>query len=132
MNYFAGLDVSLKETALCVVDETGRIEARVASEPEALVAFFRASGMTMERVGLEACSLTAWLQQGLSEGGVPAICIEARQAKAAMGAMPNKTDGNDARGHRSDHAHRLVSCGAREEPVLPFLAGVADRTADGA
>ncbi len=52
----------------------------------------------MERVGLEACSLTAWLQQGLSEAGIPAICIEARQAKAAMGAMPNKTDRNDARG----------------------------------
>ena len=100
MSYFAGLDVSLEETVVCVVDETGRIvrEARVASEPEALVAFFRASGMTMERVGLEACSLTAWLQQGLSEEGIPAICIEARQAKAAMGAMPNKTDRNDARG----------------------------------
>ena len=100
MDYFAGLDVSLEETAVCVVDETGRIvrEARVVSEPEALVAFFRVSGMTMERVGLEACSLTAWLQQGLSEEGIPAICIETRQAKAAMGAMPNKTDRNDARG----------------------------------
>ncbi len=100
MDYFAGLDVSLEETAVCVVDATGRIvrEARVVSEPEALVAFFGASGMTMERVGLEACSLTAWLQQGLSEKGIPAICIEARQAKAAMGAMPNKTDRNDARG----------------------------------
>jgi len=100
VDYFAGLDVSLEETAVCVVDETGRIvrEARVVSEPEALVAFFRVSGMTMERVGLEACSLTAWLQQGLSEEGIPAICIEARQAKAAMGAMPNKTDRNDARG----------------------------------
>ena len=120
MNYFAGLDVSLEETAVCVVDETGRIvrEARVASEPEALVAFFRASGMTMERVGLEACSLTAWLQQGLSEEGIPAICIEARQAKAAMGAMPNKTDRNDARGiaqimrtgwHRAVHV-KSASC----------------------
>ena len=54
--------------------------------------------MTMERVGLEACSLTAWLHAGLTEAGIPAICIEARQAKAAMGAMPNKTDRNDARG----------------------------------
>jgi transposase len=90
----------LEETAICVVDESGRIvrEARVASEPEALIAFFRAFGMRMERVGLEACSLTAWLQQGLSAAGIPAICIEARQAKAAMSAMPNKTDRNDARG----------------------------------
>src|SRR3954469_19339900 len=100
MGYFAGLDVSLEETAICIVDEAGGIvrEARVASEPDALVAFFDALGMTMQRVGLEACSLTAWLHQGLSEAGIPAVCIEARQAKAAMGAMPNKTDRNDARG----------------------------------
>ena len=83
MGYFAGLDVSLEETAICIVDDTGRIvrEARAASEPDALVAFFKASG-TMERVGLEACSLTAWLHQGLTAAGIPAICIEARQAKA--------------------------------------------------
>ena len=100
MGYFAGLDVSLEETAICIVDDAGRIvrEARAASEPEALAAFFGACGMTMERVGLEACSLTAWLHAGLTEAGLPAICIEARQAKAAMGAMPNKTDRNDARG----------------------------------
>lgn len=100
MGYFAGLDVSLEETAVCVVDDAGRIvrEARVASEPGALVGFFQALGTGMERVGLEACSLTSWLQQGLSAEGIPAICIEARQAKAAMGAMPNKTDRNDARG----------------------------------
>lgn len=100
MGYFAGLDVSLEETAVCIVDDAGKIvrEARVASEPEALVAFFWGCGLMMERVGLEACSLTAWLHGGLSEAGLPAICIEARQAKAAMGAMPNKTDRNDARG----------------------------------
>lgn len=100
MGYFAGLDVSLEETAICIVDDAGRIvrEARAASEPDALIEFFRACGMEMERVGLEACSLTAWLHAGLTEAGLPAICIEARQAKAAMGAMPNKTDRNDARG----------------------------------
>jgi transposase len=100
MSYFAGLDVSLEETAICVVDDAGKIvrEARVASEPEALVAFFSGCAMTMERVGLEACSSAAWLSTALTEAGIPAICIEARQAKAAMGAMPNKTDRNDARG----------------------------------
>ena len=100
MRYFAGLDVSLKRPAICIIDETGSIvrEARVVSEPDALVAFFDALEMTLERVGLEACSLTARLHQGLSEAGIPAVCIEARQAKAAMGAMPNKTDRNDARG----------------------------------
>lgn len=100
MGHLAGLDVSLEETAICIVDDAGRIvrEARAASEPEMLVAFFEACGMQMERVGLEACSLTAWLHAGLTEAGIPAIRIEARQAKAAMGAMPNKTDRNDARG----------------------------------
>ncbi len=100
MGYFAGLDVSLEETSICIVDSAGDIvrEARTASEPEALVAFLAACGMKMERVGLEACSLTAWLHGGLTEAGIPAICIEARQAKAAMSAMPNKTDRNDARG----------------------------------
>ena len=54
MGYFAGLDVSLEETAICIVDEAGLIvrEARVASDPEALIAFFKATGMAMERVGL--------------------------------------------------------------------------------
>jgi transposase len=100
VGYFAGLDVSLEETAICIVDDAGMIvrEARAASEPELLVAFFEACGMKIERAGLEACSLTAWLHGGLTEAGIPAICIEARQAKAAMGAMPNKTDRNDARG----------------------------------
>jgi transposase len=100
MGHFAGLGVSLEETAVCIVDGAGRIVrgARVASEPEALAAFFQAAGLVMERIGLEACSLSAWLQQALSEGGLPAICIAARQAKAAMAAMPNKTGRNDARG----------------------------------
>jgi transposase len=99
MKYFAGLDVSLEETAICVVDETGEImkEARVASEPEALDALLSALDLPLERLGLEACSLTAWLHGELKAGGWPAICIESRQAKAAMSAMPNKTDRNDAR-----------------------------------
>src|SRR5215217_1895708 len=101
MKYFAGLDVSLEETAVCVVDEAGTMvrEARVPSEPEALVAFFRGLGLVLERIGLlEACSLSAWLHENLVAAGLPAVCIETRRAKAAMGAMPNKSDRNDARG----------------------------------
>ena len=99
MKYFAGLDVSLEETAICVVDENGGIvrEVRAASEPDALVEALRGIGLTLERVGLEACSLTAWLHEGLTRAGLPAICIETRQANAAMKTMPNKTDRNDAR-----------------------------------
>lgn len=99
MKYFAGLDVSLEETAICVVDETGFIvrEARSASEPDALVAVLEGLDLTCERLGLEACSLTAWLHDELREAGLPAICIETRNASAAMKTMPNKTDRNDAR-----------------------------------
>ena len=99
MGYYAGLDVSLEETAVCIVDEKGQVikEVRVSSEPEALIVFFRQLGLAMERIGLEACSLTAWLHDGLTGAGLPAVCIETRQAKAAMGSMPVKTDRNDAR-----------------------------------
>jgi transposase len=99
MNHYVGLDVSLEETAICVVDGTGRIvkEARAASEPEALIAALREIDWPLERVGLEACSLTAWLHDELHSAGLPAVCIETRQANAAMKTMPNKTDRNDAR-----------------------------------
>ena len=99
MNHYVGLDVSLEETAICVVDGTGRIveEARAASEPEALIAALREIDLPLERVGLEACSLTAWLHDELHSAGLPAVCTETRQANAAMKTMPNKTDRNDAR-----------------------------------
>ena len=99
MTHYAGLDVSLEETAICVVDGTGRIvkEARAASEPAALVAALSKINLPLDRIGLEACSLTAWLHDELRAAGWPAICIETRQANAAMKTMPNKTDRNDAR-----------------------------------
>ena len=99
MKYYAGLDVSLEETAICIIDETGSIvkEIRVPSESEALAAALASKELPLERIGLEACSLTAWLHDGLHEAGLAAICIETRQANAAMKTMPNKTDRNDAR-----------------------------------
>ncbi len=99
MNYYAGLDVSLEETAICVVDETGRLvkETRAASEPRALIDALREIDLPLARIGLEACSLTAWLHDELRAAGLTAICIETRQANAAMKTMPNKTDRNDAR-----------------------------------
>jgi transposase len=99
MKYFAGLDVSLEETAICVVDDSGRIvrETRATSDPASLASALRGIGLAIERAGLEACSLTAWLHDELSKEGLPVICIETRQANAAMKTMPNKTDRNDAR-----------------------------------
>jgi transposase len=99
MKHYAGLDVSLEEAAICIVDETGGVvkEMRAASEPEALADALAAAGLPLERVGLEACSLAAWLHDGLRDAGWSAVCIETRTANAAMKTMPNKTDRNDAR-----------------------------------
>ena len=82
MKYYAGLDVSLEETALCIVDEVGRImkEARAASEPQALIAVLSEIDLPLERIGLEACSLTAWIHDELRKAGWPALCIETRRA----------------------------------------------------
>ena len=98
IDYHAGMDVSLEETTICIVDETGAIvkEMRAASEPEALVHALSAVGLALERIGLEACSLTAWLHDGLRATGWLALCIQTQQANAAMKTMPNKIDRNDA------------------------------------
>src|SRR3954466_13976220 len=75
MDYYAGIDVSLKDSSVCVVDAASRIvrEAKVASEPEALVAWFRALGLEVTRVGLEAVPLSQWLHAGLSEALIEAV-----------------------------------------------------------
>jgi len=124
MKYFVGLDVSLEETAICLVDETGSIvkEARSASEPDALAAALLGFDMPIERIGLEACSLTALLHDELTRAGLPAICIETRQANAAMKTMANKTDRNDARAPGANHADGLVPASSRQEPAMPPLA----------
>ena len=97
---YAGLDVSLELTSICVVDEEGRVvlEAKVASEPDAIAAALRKSAGDFVRVGLEAGPLSQWLCFGLKEDRLPVVCVEARHAKAAMVAMKrNKNDRNDAR-----------------------------------
>ncbi len=100
MKYYAGLDVSLEETSICVVDGEGVIvgERKVASGPRAIAEALRAMGLAFERVGLEAGPLSPWLHGGLRAEGLAAICIETRRMRAALRAMRNKTDRNDARG----------------------------------
>ena len=72
MEHYAGIDVSLELSSVCVVDATGRIlrEAKVASEPEALVGFFRQLGLPLVRIGLEAGPLSQWLHAGLTAAGL--------------------------------------------------------------
>src|SRR6202045_3755917 len=99
MKYFAGLDVSLQETAVCIVDEDGIVisEGKTASEPGDLARWIAATGLAVTRVGLEAGPLSPWLYAGLRAAGLPAICIETRRMKGATAAMAVKTDRNDAR-----------------------------------
>ncbi len=100
MEHFAGLDVSVKETSVCIVDETGKIvrEVKVASEPDALLAVLANPAYRFKRIGLEAGPLSQWLFSALVEAGLPVICVETRHMRAALRAQINKTDRNDARG----------------------------------
>ena len=100
MEFYAGLDVSLETTSVCVVDREGKVirEGKLASDPDAIETFLAEWGIHLKRIGLEAFSFSGWLFTGLEEKGLPVVCIETRHAKAAMNAMLNKTDKNDARG----------------------------------
>ena len=100
MDHFAGLDVSVKETSICIVDDTGRIvrEVKAASEPQALPKVLGNPTYRFKRIGLEAGPLSQWLYSALAEAGLPAICVETRHMRAALKAQINKTDRNDARG----------------------------------
>lgn len=97
---YAGLNVSLKLTNVCIVDVDGRLvhESRVGSDPELIATELQRIGDSLIRVGFEAGPLSQRMFFGLKEPGLPAVCIEARHAKAAMVAMNrNKNDRNDAR-----------------------------------
>ena len=98
--HYAGIDVSLESASVCVVDATGRIvrEAKVASEPEVLIDWFRGLGFAVARIGLEAGPLSQWLYAAMREAGLPVELLETRHVRDAFKAMPVKTDRKDARG----------------------------------
>jgi len=100
MGHFAGLDVSVKETSLCIVDDMGKIvrEVKVVSEPEALLQVLKNPAYHFKRIGLEAGPLSQWLFSALAEAGLPVLCVETRHMRAVLKAQINKTDRNDARG----------------------------------
>jgi transposase len=100
MYHYAGIDVSLESSAVCVVDGAGKIvrEVKVASEPEALIAWFRLLGLRVERIGLEAGPLSQWLYAALREASLAVELLETRHVRDAFKAMLVKSDRNDARG----------------------------------
>ncbi len=103
MKYYAGLDVAMKETFICVLDEGGKriYEGKSNTNPDRIYEALAKSSIDLrylEKVGLEAGSLSSYLTKGLQKLGCPAICIDARKMAAILSVTVNKTDKNDARG----------------------------------
>lgn len=112
MQYHVGLDVSLRQTAVCIVDQAGKIrrEGMVASDPDAIAAFIVKHAPHVARIGLETGATSNWLWAELKKRGLPVICIDARHAKAALKLQINKSDRNDAVG-----IARIMQCGWYKE-----------------
>lgn len=100
MNTYVGLDVSLKNTSVCVVDQDGSIvsEGSVVSDPDAIATYVQDKAPEIHRVGLESGPTSIWLWRELAKRDLPVICIDARHAKAALSMQINKSDRNDAAG----------------------------------
>ena len=100
MNHYAGIDVSLEASSVCVIEASGKIvrEGKVGSEPEALIAWFESLGLELTRIGLEAGPLSQWLYAALRQAGLAVELLETRHVRNAFKIMPVKTDRKDAQG----------------------------------
>ncbi len=100
MDQYVGLDVSLKETFVCVVDACGEVvcEKSVGTTPETIAKFIEKRAPSAVRIGLESGLLSTWLWHGLRALGLPVVCLDARHAASALKMRVNKTDRNDAAG----------------------------------
>src|SRR6187431_319377 len=127
MDYFAGLDVSVKDTSVCIVDDTGKIvrEVKVASEPEALLAVLENPAYHFKRIGLEAGPLSQWLFSALVEAGLPVICVETRHMRAVLKAQINKRPQRCA-WYGTDDAGWSVPSGACEDAAQSETADATD------
>src|ERR1700748_3588409 len=112
MERYAGLDVSLKLTSICIVDRTGKVEREgvVASDPEVIATFIKLHAPHVVRIGLETGATSTWLWTELNRIGLSVICIDARHAKAVLKMQINKSDRNDAIG-----IARIMQCGWYKE-----------------
>src|SRR5260221_14618171 len=100
MEHYVGLDVSLKQTSICVVNQVGSVvrEGVVDSEPEAIATVGRSKAPGAVRIGLETGPTATWLWTELKQLGLQVICIDARQTKGGLKMQINKSDRNDAAG----------------------------------
>lgn len=100
MTKYAALDISMEQTAICVVDEGGTkfAEGRVPTDPDAIADWLGTKAGQLARIGMETGPLAVWLWNELTQRGLPILCLDARHASAALSMMPNKTDRHDAAG----------------------------------
>src|SRR5947209_12511489 len=98
--HYAGLDVSLETTSICIIDQGGKVvwRGKGSTEPDVIFRILRAKAPALVRVGLETGQLSNWLTLALRRHGLPVVCLDARHAKAALSLQMNKTDANDALG----------------------------------
>ena len=140
MNHYVGIDVSLEASNVCVIDASGKIvrEGKVASEPEALIAWFGALELSVTRIGLEAGPLSQWLYAALRDAGLAVELLETRHVRNAFKIMPVKTDRKDARGiaelmrlgwFRPVHCKSMEAQETRAMPRIRLSLG-ADRLDD--
>jgi hypothetical protein len=145
MEHYVGLDVSLRQTAVCVVDQSGKIvrESVTPSDPEAIAGFIKSNALHLVRVGLESGPTSTWLWTELDRMGLPVICIDARHAKAALilysagfsDAGPRPARGIPSRCPRNLH-NRLhhagpagaVICLTKAPALRPGICGFAGDT----
>ena len=133
MEHYAGIDVSLECSSVCVVDATGKTirEVKVASEPEALIAWFDSCGLGLARIGLEAGPLSQWLFAAMREAGLPIELLDAAGARCLQGDAGEVGSQRCAQ-HRRVDARWLVPSGALQVDGGAGDAGDADGTQAGA
>jgi transposase len=124
MGQYVGLDVSLETTTVHVLDEQGKRVGTCVTHPTAIEATIRKHAPEVVRIGLETGPLTTWLWQALTDAGLPMVCLDARQAKAALNMKINKTTMP-----RAWRSWCVVPRGAGQEPRSHARA-VAARRAD--
>lgn len=114
MKHYVGLDVSMKETFVCIEDENGKIinQGRVKTDPSRIAEYLKKFSVQIEKVGIESGSLSHWLVGELKVFGIPAICIDARKMAAVLSVQINKTDKNDAKG-----IAEAIRCGIYREVI---------------
>ena len=128
MDHFAGLDVSVKETSVCIVDDTGKIvrEVKVASEPTALLAVLRNPAYHFKRIGLEAGPLSQWLFSALAEAELPVVCVETRHMQGGAEGADQQDGPQRCTRHRADDAGGALPSGACEDATQSEAADAAD------